>query len=244
MVGCPSRSGPRFARRTNARGLKHEDRKRSIAGPLGRQGSGANRAMQVLEARDLACLRGERVVFAGLSFAVARRRGTAADRRERHRQIDAAAHAGRAVRVRPRARVLWAGADIAADRAAHAARLRYVSHQDALKPALTVAENLGFFAGLWGGAVAAGAGGAGAGGARRPAGPGALRRARSGGWRWRGWRWRRPRCGCWTSRPRGSMRPRSSGWGRCWRCIGRPAGIVVAATHIPLPLPDARELRL
>ena len=50
--------------------------------------------------------------------------------------------------------VFWHGADIAADPAAHAARLRYLSHQDALKPALTVAENLAFFAALWGGAVA------------------------------------------------------------------------------------------
>ena len=38
--------------------------------------------------------------------------------------------------------LLWDQADIAGDRLAHAARVAYLGHQDALKPGLTLAENL------------------------------------------------------------------------------------------------------
>jgi len=108
----------------------------------------------MLEARDLACLRGERVVFAGLSFRL--EPGGAL-------LLVGANGAGKSTLLRllagllrPEAgALLWDGADALADRAAHAARLRYLSHQDALKPALTARENLGFFAQLWGGEVEA-----------------------------------------------------------------------------------------
>ena len=107
----------------------------------------------MLEARDIACLRGERVVFAALSLALPA--GAAL-------LLTGANGAGKSTLLRmlagllrpAKGAVFWAGQDVAADPAAHAARLRYLSHQDALKPALTVAENLGFFAALWGGAVA------------------------------------------------------------------------------------------
>ena len=65
MVGCPSRSEAAVRGRTNARFKAWR--------PETVHGLGAGLAEQgetVLEARDLACLRGERVVFAGLSFAV------------------------------------------------------------------------------------------------------------------------------------------------------------------------------
>src|SRR3954451_18007419 len=108
----------------------------------------------MLEARDLACLRGERVVFAGLSFRL--EPGGAL-------LLVGANGAGKSTLLRllagllrPEAGLLlWDGADALADRAAHAARLRYLSHQDALKPALTAREHLGFFAQLWGGEVEA-----------------------------------------------------------------------------------------
>ena len=108
----------------------------------------------MLEARDLACLRGERAVFAGLSFRLDP--GGAL-------LLVGANGAGKSTLLRllagllrPEAgALLWDGADALADRAAHAARLRYLSHQDALKPALTARENLGFFAQLWGGEVEA-----------------------------------------------------------------------------------------
>lgn len=106
----------------------------------------------MLEARDLACRRGERVVFAGLSFRL--QPGDAL-------LLTGANGAGKSTLLRllagllrPEAgELLWDGQEALADRAAHAARLRYVSHQDALKPALTARENLLFFTRLWGGEV-------------------------------------------------------------------------------------------
>lgn len=42
--------------------------------------------------------------------------------------------------------LLWDGEPITEDRTAHAARVAYLGHQDALKPSLTVRENLALFA--------------------------------------------------------------------------------------------------
>lgn len=108
----------------------------------------------MLEARDLACLRGERVVFAGLSFALAP--GGAL-------LLTGPNGAGKSSLLRLLAgllvpaegSLLWGGEDALADRARHARRLRYVGHGDALKPALTARENLAFYARLWGGEVEA-----------------------------------------------------------------------------------------
>ncbi|OJW22142.1 MAG: heme ABC exporter, ATP-binding protein CcmA [Rhodospirillales bacterium 69-11] len=56
--------------------------------------------------------------------------------------------------VRPAAgRLLWGAEDALADLPVHAARVAYVGHQDAVKPGLTAAENLRFAATLTGGAV-------------------------------------------------------------------------------------------
>jgi len=46
--------------------------------------------------------------------------------------------------------ITWDGKPVADDPEAHAARLHYVGHLDAVKPALTVAENLSLWAGLRG----------------------------------------------------------------------------------------------
>ncbi|MCK8785256.1 heme ABC exporter ATP-binding protein CcmA [Roseomonas sp. NAR14] len=108
----------------------------------------------MLEAEDLACLRGERAVFAGLGFRLAP--GGAL-------LLTGANGAGKSSLLRllagllaPAAgRLLWAGEDVQADRAAHARRLRYVGHADAAKPALTLRENLALYARLWGGDAAA-----------------------------------------------------------------------------------------
>jgi heme exporter protein A len=105
----------------------------------------------VLEARELACLRGERAVFAGVSFRVPP--GAAL-------LLTGANGAGKssllrllAGLLRPAAgALLWEGADALADRAQHARRLRYLSPQDALKPALIARENLLFAGRLHGGA--------------------------------------------------------------------------------------------
>jgi heme exporter protein A len=108
----------------------------------------------MLEGRDLACWRGERAVFAGLSFTLPP--GGAL-------LLVGANGAGKSSLLRLLAglvplaegELLWQGADALADRVAHAARLRYLSHQDALKPSLSARENLSFYARLWGGDVEA-----------------------------------------------------------------------------------------
>lgn len=46
--------------------------------------------------------------------------------------------------------IAWDGADIFREAEAHRARLSFVGHQDAVKPGLSVAENLHFWAGLGG----------------------------------------------------------------------------------------------
>ena len=140
-------------------------------------------------------------------------------------------------------RLLWQEADAFADRAAHAGRLRYLSHADALKPALTTRENLGFFARLWGGDAGAALDELGlaplaelparvlsSGQKRRLAlarlalAPAAL------------WLLDEPTVGldAVSVERLGALLARH-------RAAG---GMVLAATHLPLPLPDARELRL
>ncbi|WP_372618500.1 heme ABC exporter ATP-binding protein CcmA [Falsiroseomonas sp.] len=104
----------------------------------------------MLEGQELACWRGERAVFAGLSFSLAP--GGAL-------LLTGPNGAGKSSLLRllagliPAAegRLLWQGEDALADRVAHAGRLRYLGHGDALKPSLTARENLDFFARLWGG---------------------------------------------------------------------------------------------
>ena len=104
----------------------------------------------ILEVSELACIRGDRAIFAGLSFSVPA--GGAL-------LLTGANGAGKSSLLRilagllPAAEgeVLLEGTPARADPTGHALRLRYISSQDALKPALTVAENLAFYAALWGG---------------------------------------------------------------------------------------------
>jgi heme exporter protein A len=196
----------------------------------------------LLEARDLACLRGDRVVFAGLSLAL--EAGSAL-------LLSGANGAGKSTLLRiltsllrpAEGVVLWRGTDIAADPAAHAARLRYLSHQDALKPALTVAENLAFFARLWGGDVAAALDALALGpladlparvlssGQRRRLALARLALAPAPLWL--------------LDEPTTGLDAASvERLGPLLAAHRAAGGVVVAATHIPLPLPQARELRL
>lgn len=97
----------------------------------------------------LAARRGERLLFAGLDFALPP--GAAL-------VLSGPNGSGKSTLLRlmagfgrpERGRLAWEGAAVAADPEAHRARLHYVGHQDALKPALSAAETLRFWASLAG----------------------------------------------------------------------------------------------
>ena len=85
----------------------------------------------------------------GLELRARRRRDAGAARAERRRQVDAAACAGRAAAGRPGP--CSSTAHRLGDADAWAERVAYAGHLDAVKPQLTVAENLAFWAALFGG---------------------------------------------------------------------------------------------
>ncbi len=98
----------------------------------------------MLKAEGLAAFRGERLVFAGLSFAVpvggalvlAGPNGSGKSTLLRVLAGLCRAEAGE---------LLWDGRAAMADPYEHARRVAYIGHQDAVKPGLTVAENLAFY---------------------------------------------------------------------------------------------------
>lgn len=100
--------------------------------------------------RALSCARGDRTVFAGLDFSLDAGEALV---------LTGANGSGKTSLLRLMAglaapaagRIAWDGADVGEDPARHAARLHYVGHADALKPALTAAENLRFWTALRGG---------------------------------------------------------------------------------------------
>jgi heme exporter protein A len=189
----------------------------------------------VLAVDEIVAVRGERLVFGPLSF-----------------QLEAGGAillvgpngAGKSTLLRIIAglgrieagRVLWNGADMAADRTAHGGAVAYVGHLDAVKPGLSAAENLG---------------------ARSEAGLVAMGlekladlpvRLFSAGQKRR------------LALARLMLRPAAI-WLLDEPTLGLDAasvarfgvmlanhratgGVVLAATHLPLPLPDASELRL
>ncbi len=146
--------------------------------------------------------------------------------------------------LRPAAgRVLWNGEDALADPSAHGARLVYVGHQDAVKPGLTAAENLSFAARAGGGDVATGLAALGlatladlparmlsAGQKRRLA---LARLAVSAAPLWL------------LDEPTLGLDVTSvARFGTLLAAHRARGGLAVAATHLPLPLPGAAELRL
>jgi heme exporter protein A len=107
-------------------------------------------AADALIGEDLACRRGERLVFTGLSFRVAA--GGALVLRGANGSGKTSLLRLIAGLSRPAAgRLAWGTQPIAADEAAHRARLHYVGERDGVKPALTPREMLRFWAALRGG---------------------------------------------------------------------------------------------
>ncbi len=107
---------------------------------------------------DVVCLRAERIVFEGLDFAL--EPGGAL-------MLRGANGSGKSSLLRLMAglgrplsgTIAWDDTDIADDAEAHNRHLHYVGHADPVKPVLTVAENLAFWAALRDRADIAGAAG-------------------------------------------------------------------------------------
>ncbi|HET6605833.1 MAG TPA: heme ABC exporter ATP-binding protein CcmA [Rhodopila sp.] len=94
---------------------------------------------------DVFVIRGERLIFRNLSLAV--RPGSAVILTGPNGSGKTTLLRVLAGLIRPTAgRVLWRDEDALDDLAEHAARVAYVGHQDAIKPGLTVEENLAFAA--------------------------------------------------------------------------------------------------
>jgi heme exporter protein A len=108
----------------------------------------------LLQAVGLAAFRGERLVFRDVDFALAA--GEALLLTGRNGSGKSTLLRLLAGLLRPAAgSLLWDGQDALADPTVHARRVAYVGHQDAVKPALTATENLRFAARLTGGDPAA-----------------------------------------------------------------------------------------
>ncbi len=193
-----------------------------------------------LQAEGLAAIQGERLVFAGIGFCVPP--GGAL-------LLEGPNGSGKSTLLRVLAglgraeagRVLWNGTDALADRAGHAANVAYLGHLDAIKPGLSAAENLGF----WGtpGAIAAALDRMGLVKlAELPA------RMLSAGQKRRLalarlvlstapiWLLDEPTLGLDVASVAGLGGLLAEHRGR--------GGVVLAATHLPLPLPDAASLRM
>jgi heme exporter protein A len=196
----------------------------------------------VLAAEDVAVFRGERLVFRDLGFRVPA--GGALVLAGPNGSGKSTLLRLLAGLVRPAAgQVLWNGEDALDDLASHGRRVAYLGHQDAVKPGLTVVENIRFAASVSGRSVMT---------ALTAVGLQALAdlpaRMLSAGQKRRLalsrlvlsaaplWLLDEPTLGLDTA-----SIERFGGLLAAHRAGG---GIVVAATHVPLPLPDATELRL
>ncbi len=113
--------------------------------------------MTLFEGRDLTCVRGERHVFAGLGFAVPQ--GGALI-------LHGPNGSGKSSLLRLMAGLLkpalgslaWDDRPVSGDPEGHRARLQYLGHLDAVKPVLSAAENLTFWASAHGGGEGGGQG--------------------------------------------------------------------------------------
>jgi heme exporter protein A len=114
--------------------------------------------MTLFEGRDLTCVRGERHVFAGLGFAVPQ--GGALI-------LHGPNGSGKSSLLRLMAGLLkpaqgslaWDDRPVSDDPEGYRVRLQYLGHLDAVKPVLSAAENLTFWASAHGGGQGGGQGG-------------------------------------------------------------------------------------
>ena len=196
----------------------------------------------MLSAKDVAVFRGERLVFSDFSFSVAA--GGALVLTGPNGSGKSTLLRLLAGLIRPAAgRLVWDGADAFADLAEHGRRVAYVGHQDAVKPGLTVAENLRFSAAVSGRSIGAALSSVGlqtlaelparmlsAGQKRRLALSRLLLSAAPL------WLLDEPSLGL--------DRAAIERLGALLATHRAGGGMVVAATHVALPLPGAAELRL
>ena len=105
-------------------------------------------AAPLFEGRGLTCIRGDRVVFTDLSFSLAPGQAllllgpNGSGKSSLLRLMAGLLHPARGD-------VLWDDESIFSDREGHGARARYIGHQDAIKPVLTVRENIAFWVRQW-----------------------------------------------------------------------------------------------
>ena len=230
----------RLAHALSRRGFNHTGRVPSTGRPRSRSRTGGG--TDVLQAESVAAFRGERLVLRDIDFVLPS--GGALLLVGPNGSGKSTLLRLLAGLLRPAAgRLLWDGEDALADPAAHGARLVYVGHQDAVKPGLTAAENLRF-------AAAAGGGDAGAALAAlglaeladlpaRMLSAGQKRRlalARLAVSRAPLWLLDEPTLGLDTASV--------ARFGTLLAAHRAGGGMVVAATHLPLPLDGAAELRL
>jgi heme exporter protein A len=196
----------------------------------------------VLAAEDMAVFRGERLVFQDLSLRVAP--GGALVLAGPNGSGKSTLLRLLAGLVRPAAgRLLWNGEDALADPAEHGRRVAYLGHQDAVKPGLTVTENVRFSAAVSGRPILAALRAVGldhladlparmlsAGQKRRLALSRLLLSAA------RLWLLDEPTLGLDAAS--------IERFGLLLAQHRTGGGMVVAATHVPLPLPGAADLRL
>lgn len=97
----------------------------------------------------IACVRGERLVFQDLDFAL-ETGGALVLRGPNGSGKSSLLRVATGLLPAEAGALTWDGNDIGDDVPAHRARLHYVSHQDPVKPAFTVRENLEFWAELGG----------------------------------------------------------------------------------------------
>ena len=194
----------------------------------------------MLAGENLAAIRGERLVFSGLSFRVPAGGAlllTGPNGSGKSTLLRLVAGLVRA----EAGRLLWQGADAFSDLAEHAGRVAYLGHQDAVKPGLTAAENLW----VWGSRERVA-------GALEAVGLTALAelpaKMLSAGQR------RRLALARLALRPApiwlldeptlGLDEAAVARFGAMLAAQRAAGGIVLAATHLPLPLPGAAEMSL